>query len=113
MPNGRSGGFIIETSDLKRLIAAVPPPAVVGRVTTGGSLRDVTAAETLQQIDQCQLDGVVVEEQDKTFYVIHLSDQPNIIWVTVSPQSSIFGELQQRHSRWATEHPGWKGWMGF
>jgi hypothetical protein len=113
MPNGRSGGFVIETTDLKQLVTAVSDTAVVGQLTTGLRPRAASAAEIAQCIEDCPLDRMAVEEQDHTFYIIHFSNDPDIIWVSVNSESPIFAELRLRHARWMTEHPGWNGWMGF
>jgi hypothetical protein len=117
MPNGRSGGFPINTADLKRLVSEVSDTAVVGMLTsTGGSstprLRPAVGAEVLRLVEECPHERVAVEEQDHSSYVIHLSNEP-MVWVLVQPDSPIFGGLKQRHGQWATEHPNWGGWIGF
>jgi hypothetical protein len=113
MPNGRSGGFVIETADLKQLVTAVSDSAVVGQLTTGLQPRAASAAEIARCIEECPHDRVAVEEQDNTFYIIHFSNDPDIIWVSVNSKSPIFVELRLRHARWKAEHPGWNGWIGF
>jgi hypothetical protein len=35
MPNGRSGGFVIETADLTQLVIVASDSATVGQLTTG------------------------------------------------------------------------------
>ena len=50
MPNGRSGGFVIETADLKQLVTAVSDTAVVGKLTTGLQLRAASAADKVRLI---------------------------------------------------------------
>jgi hypothetical protein len=64
-------------------------------------------------VDECPNARIAVEEQDHKAYIIHLSNEPEIIWLVVGPEASIFLELRQRHERWATEHPDWDGWTGF
>ena len=113
MPNGRSGGFIIETADLKELVTAVSDTAVVGKLTTGLRLRTASAAEISRCIEECPLDRIAIEEQDNTFYIIHIRNEPDIIWVSVNSESPIFAQLRQRHTRWMAEHPGWNEWIGF
>lgn len=113
MPNGRSGGFLIETADLKQLIAAVSDAIAVGGLTAGARPRPANAAEISRCLEKCRHDHIAIEEQDKTFYVIHISNEPNIIWVSVTSESPIFAELRERHGRWMAEHPGWNGWIGF
>ena len=58
-------------------------------------------------------DRIGVEEQDNGFYIIHVSNEPTMIWVLISSQSPIFSELRSRHVQWVAEHPGWNGWLGF
>jgi hypothetical protein len=113
MPNGRSGGFVIETADLKQLVTAVSDTAVVGKLSTGLQLRAASAAELSRCIEESPHDRIAVEEQDKTFYIIHIRNEPDIIWVSVNSESPIFVKLRQRHARWMAEHPGWNGWIGF
>ena len=114
MPNGRSGGFVIKTADLKEMVKAVSDAAVVGQmVVLRLPFRAANAAEVTRFVEECQHDRVAVEEQDHKGYVIHLSNEPKIIWLLVSSESPIFLEIRQRHGQWMTEHPGWKGWEAF
>ena len=113
MPNGRSGGFVIETADLKQLLTAVSETAVVGQLSTGRQLRAASTAELSRCIEECPLERVAVEEQHDIFYIIHISNSPINIWVSVTSESPIFVQLRQRHARWMAEHPGWNGWIGF
>ena len=114
MPNGRSGGFVIKTADLKEMVKAVSDAAVVGQmVVLRLPFRAANAAEVTRFVEECQHDRVAVEEQDHKGYVIHLSNEPKIIWLLVSSESLIFLEIRQRHAQWMNEHPGWKGWEAF
>jgi hypothetical protein len=114
MPNGRSGGFVVERADLKQLIKALPDATVVGKIRAYSSaLRPADALEIARLVDECPNDRIPVEEQDHKFYIIHLSDKGERIWVMVGPETPLFLELRQRHARWATEHPEWKGWIAF
>jgi hypothetical protein len=113
MPNGRSGGFVIETADLKQLVTTVSDTAVVGQLTTGLRPRAASAAEISRCIEECPRDRIAVEEEDKTSYIIHITNEPDIIWLSVNSESPIFVQLRQRHARWMAEHPGWNGWIGF
>ena len=113
MPNGRSGGFVITTADLKELVKAIPDETVVGQMTVGSSpIRAATAAEAIRFVEECPNDGVAVEEQDHKFYILHLSNDP-IVWLSIDPRSPIFLEIQRRHAQWRIEHPGWIGWIAF
>jgi hypothetical protein len=75
--------------------------------------RPVDALETARFVDECPNDRIAVEEQDHKAYVIHLSNEPEIIWLLVGSEEPIFLELCQRHKRWTTEHPDWNGWIAF
>ena len=112
MPNGRSGGFVIATADLKELVSAVPDTAIVGRLTTGSRPRTASAAEISRCIEEYPLDRITVEEQDNAFYIIHIRNEP-VVWVVVHSESPMFAQLRQRHTQWMVEHPGWNGWIGF
>jgi len=113
MPNGRSGGFIIEKTELKNLVGAFPSATVVATKVEFTRLRPLDALEAGRLIDECRNDRIAVEEQDHTGYIVHLSNEPEIIWFGVVPDSPIFLELRQRHQRWVTEHPNWDGWIAF
>ena len=114
MPNGRSGGFVIETADLKQLLEAVTGDAVVGRLITGlKPFQSARVAEMMQAIEKCPHSRLAVEEQDHALYVIHISNQPDIVWVVISSESPLFMELRRRHAEWIAERPGWNGWMTF
>jgi hypothetical protein len=110
MPNGWSGGFMIKTADLKELVKAASDSTVIGKMVVHPfPIRTANAAEITGLVDECPHDRVAVEEQDHKFYVIHLSDEPKILWLVIGPESPIFLEIRQRHVQSATEHPGRKG----
>jgi hypothetical protein len=114
MPNGRSGGFMIKTADFKKLVKTVPDTVVIGLMLLGRfPIRAADAAEVDRFVEECPHDCVAVEEQDHKGYVIHLSNEPKLIWLLVASDSPIFLEIRRRHAQWMTDHPGWKGWMGF
>jgi hypothetical protein len=114
VPNGRSGGFVIETSDLRQLVAAVAADTEVGLLATHLLRpRAASATEIAPYIQECPHDRVAVEEQDNKFYIIHLSNDPDIVWVVVHSASPIHAELRLRHAKWMSEHPGWPGWIAF
>ena len=114
MPNGRSGGFMIETADLKELVKAVSDADVVGQmVLLRPPNRAANAAEVTRFVEECPHDRVAVEEQEHKFYIIHLSNEPKLIWLVVGSESPIYLEIQQRHAQWVAEHPDWKGWIAF
>ena len=115
MPNGRSGGFIIEKTDLKNLVGAFPGATVVATLFERFPTppRPVSPIEAARLVDECRNDRIAVEEQDHTSYIVRLSNEPEIIWLVVVPETPIFLELRQRHQRWVTEHPNWNGWIAF
>jgi hypothetical protein len=116
MPNGRSGGFPIETGTLKDVVGAASDAAPVGLIfdaSSGPRFRPVGRSEVLRLIEDCPSARVAVEEQDHSSYIIHLRDEPSLGWVSVSPESPIFSELRQFHDQWKIEHPDWNGWIGF
>jgi hypothetical protein len=107
MPNRHSGGFTIETSDLHRLIEAASDTASMGTLVDGSQtpkLRPVGAAELLRLLEASHRERLGVEQQDRTFYIIHIRDGSTPIWVSVKPDSPIFGALTQRHAQWAATH---------
>jgi hypothetical protein len=114
MPNGRSGGFLIERADLKHLVKALPDSTVAAKLIDDSlHVRPADAVEIARLVDECPNDHIDVEEQDHKYYIIHLRNEPNCIWIVVASETPLFPELLQRHSRWATEHPEWKDWIAF
>jgi hypothetical protein len=113
MPNGRSGGFVLERADLKQLVQAVSQDAVVGKIAIRFELQPASAAEIARCIDECSEDRVAVEEQDHAFYIVHIGKQPVGTWLSVTSESAIFAELRRHHTQWMSEHPGWDGWIAF
>jgi hypothetical protein len=114
MPNGRSGGFIIEKADLKSLLKTFPNDTVVARIIRGPTRpQPADALETARLVDECPNDQIAVEEQHHQAYVIHLSNEPKMIWLSVGSEAPIFFGLRKRHERWTNEHPDWNGWIAF
>ena len=118
MPNGRSGGFVIETADLRRLLEALTGNEVVGHLLTGSKphrprRQAARVDEITRVIENCPHSRIAVEEQDYTFYIVHVSNEPELVWVLISSESALFTELRRRHAEWVAEHPGWDGWIGF
>ena len=54
---------------------------------------------------------LAVEEQDRAFYVIHFSSEPNDLGFSLFVVADI-SELRSGHVQWVAEHPGWNGWLG-
>jgi len=82
MPNGRSGGFPIETVDLKQLIAEIAGDAAIGILIRRASQPGpTTASEVGLLVDQFSHPRLAVEEQYGDSYIIHISNEPDFIWV--------------------------------
>ena len=114
MPNGRSGGFLIEKVDLAALLETVPLSTTVGfavipghraRGTDDGRAQ-LSAADAIAMVDEFKWPSVWIEEQDHRLYVVHL-DRPvetggepeGDKWVVVEPESSVFVALRERHEQ--------------
>jgi len=116
MPNGRSGGFPMQVSDLKRVLSAAADLAPIASLVDGSrsqELRPVAAHEILRLVEASVADSFPVEEQDHSFYVIHLSDRPSLVWVLVKSGSPMYSELARLHGQWKKDHPDWDGWIGY
>jgi hypothetical protein len=102
------GGFIIETADLKQLIAALTGNAVVGQLFTGATARESHVSEILPMLDKWKRRRLAVEQQDHERYLIQAGTgiQGTITWIGISPDSPLFVELRRRHAQWNVEHPG-------
>jgi hypothetical protein len=113
MPNGRSGGFLLETATLKQLIKDSSQVESVAIVVDGGPpLRPATASDLAPLIDGVKAERVGVEQQDGTSYVIHLSNEP-ILWIFVKSDSPLLVPLRQHHALWQAANPSWHGWIAF
>lgn len=115
MPNGRSGGFIIEKTSLVQLVKALPEPigAAILFVNDGPKVRPIDALEMVKLLESCRNDRLAVEEQDRSSYIIHISNQPEIIWILVMPESEIYAAIRERHKQWTTANQGWNEWIAF
>jgi hypothetical protein len=79
MPNGRSGGFVIEKTALKELIKALPVGTVIATVTADPSrLRPADAQEVARLVEECPNDRIAVEEQATRFtlFISAISRKP-------------------------------------
>ena len=100
MPNGHTGGFEIDTAELKRLITGTPQEDVAASLFTGPSpVASVTATELGRLLEQRQQDRVYIEQHDYTHYIVHLSDDP-VTWIMVRPESVLRPSLLARHTQW-------------
>jgi hypothetical protein len=113
MPNGRSGGFLLDVADLKRVIMASPSGEVIAFVSDDQRrFTALTEFELTPLVDQCLYTPVAVEEQDGSVYVIHLGDELTR-WVVVGSESPLQAPLRQLHSQWSAQHPERKEWIAF
>lgn len=118
MPNGRSGGFLIDKADLVQLLAQADRDAIVASllVEADGAhpgFQKVTAAAALPYVQACRFDRLAVEEQDHLSYIVHVSNTHPVVWISVSHDSPLFRGLSLKHDEWARTHPNWNGWIGF
>jgi len=102
MPNGHSGGFRMTKTSLEQLLGAFENPLLV----IGYSVHrvPVTAADALRFIQEFAAADVWIEQQDHSWYVMHL-DWPGGLsndpvadrWVTVTKSSPLFQALRNMH----------------
>jgi hypothetical protein len=113
MPNGRSGGFLMQTADLKRLFDGLPDSANAGQIIAGYARpREASLSEIAKLVGECAQEKVPVEEQDGTAYIVHLSNEP-ILWLFVFKESRLLDGLKRSHAEFLAEHPRWNGWIAF
>ncbi|HTV57532.1 MAG TPA: hypothetical protein VMJ93_01535 [Verrucomicrobiae bacterium] len=114
MPNGRSGGFLIEKADLKTTIQGLPAETLTN-VGMGLPLRVERKGvpDILRLIEESAHERISVEEQDHSSYIVHLSNEPEIVWLFVPPGTPVFELLREKHNQWHAGHPNWDGWVGF
>ncbi len=113
MPNGRSGGFILQTSDLKKMLKTISGATLVGYLIIQNSInREASASDASAFVDECTQVRLAVEEQHHDSYIIHLSREIFRV-LMVGSKSPLFPELRQRHAHWVAEHPDWNDWIAF
>jgi len=113
MPNGRSGGFLMNAADWKELATVVPEETVVGDILDGDSIRAISVADVIRLVEASPSGRVAVEEQHHDSYIVHIRNEPEILWIGVGPASPLLPELRRLHARFMAEHPGWNGWIAF
>lgn len=113
MPNGRTGGFMMNAAEWKVLAEVVPEQTTIGKIFDGGAVRAVTLADVIRFIEASSRERLAVEEQDHNSYIVHINNEPEILWIVVGLESPIFPEIQRLHARWMAEHPGWNAWRAF
>ena len=109
MPNGRSGGFAVWSSELERLLATISPATVVGRPFEAEARRRVVSAEAALRLlkeltahkEPHEGRTVGVEEQDHAYYIAHLGGTET--WVVVENDSPLFEQFREWHKRWCED----------
>jgi hypothetical protein len=115
MPNGRSGGFSISRYRLRELLEDLPRDASIGMTVaalshgreSSTSPAAVSAEAVAELVDRFQQEHVWIEEQDQSFYIVHLDPfayhgwgEPNPnLWIMVRSHSPLFEPLRQLHHR--------------
>ena len=113
MPNGRSGGFILEAAELTRLLETFGPHTRVGQLVTEGAPFNEVAVEKLKTLlTSSPATRFAVEEQDHCQYIIHFSNAP-ILWLAVDKGTTLYELLANADAQFQAEHPEWTGWIGF
>jgi hypothetical protein len=78
MPNGRSGGFVIPLTQFREVLEGLPGDSQAGTEFFSRSVfgwrrkRVVTVAEFARRLERYAQEKVGVEEQDHTWYIVHL-----------------------------------------
>lgn len=106
MPNGHTGGFVISRDELKQVLLTVSDTAIVGQRVVAGRgarLQPVSAAEAIRLVEELAYQAVNVEEQDGTFYIVHIGETYDTL-MQVTSTSPIFLGLRQRHTIHAATH---------
>ena len=77
MPNGRSGGFLIKTADLKELVKGVSNTAVVGQmVVLPLPIRAANASEVTRFVEECPHDRMALRANiSETGLVLLINEQ--------------------------------------
>lgn len=96
MPNGRSGGFLIERNRLHELLRALPQGTVIGKTEAGTVTAGQAATVVARQSDQ----QIRIEEHDHAWYLIHLSE-----WISVDAATELHSRLRECHAQWLEAPP--------
>jgi hypothetical protein len=108
MPNGLSAYFVVKRTELTQLIEVLDDDTIVSDATflEGHESRNVkmTASElkeVIRDFDPTKShapthgDDVVVTEQDRAYYILHL--QP---WVSIGKESALFEGMERLKAEW-------------
>jgi hypothetical protein len=104
-----SGSLGITKSELMALLTNHPDTAVVGVSAaslaaarrTGTAPEGATVSDLLRQLADFVGETVWIEEQDHSYYVMHLAEEkafgPPDKWIIVKSDSPVFQKLRDRH----------------
>lgn len=109
MPNGRSASFNVSRHDFEQLLNTIPTGTLVGRLLSrpkgDRSFRAVDVLEVRQLFAEYPQDRIFVEEQDQSYYVIHLTKREEVAaWIVVRNDSPLFAGVRRCHSMWNSRH---------
>ena len=114
VPNGRSGGFLIDRADLLIVLESLPSTCEIGLQLDFGSRgasgevlsTQVNAGAAITMLAALRWDRVWIEEQDHRRYIIHFDRSPITTdsvddgkWIDVGPESPLFDGLRKAHDR--------------
>ena len=94
MPNGRTGGFYVIPTDLKRVLDALSSEAQIGNTPE----RSISAAEAIDLVAKYRGKDIPIEQQGYSWYYMHLGPV-----VSVSDSSPLYEALRREHARWLAE----------
>jgi hypothetical protein len=118
MPNGHSGGYVLSKAEFRALLDAFPSDEAIaqalrddpdrpGNVQRSREL-NVTAREVLALLDRHGRDDLSIEEQDGSWYIVHIDIPKREVfedfrlhssWLMVTQHSSLFTPLRALHRR--------------
>jgi hypothetical protein len=112
VPNGHTGGFLIPKSELTLLLTSLADTTVVGLAVgafarakrAGTTPEGATVCDLLRHIGEFPGENVLIEEQDNSYYVIHLDREVQDVrdpvadkWIVVDSKSPLFTSFRERH----------------
>jgi hypothetical protein len=109
--NGHSGGFEIPQSELRLLLTSLSDTTAAG-LAVGAAIRakragatpeSATVRDVLQLVDEFPGENVYIEEQERSYFVIHLDqelrdgrDPIADKWIIVDSKSPLFSPFRER-----------------
>jgi hypothetical protein len=107
MPNGRSGSLFLNKTEFASWLSVRKSDEVIGRCPAlPGPDRQVVSVEmVVELLGTYPADRIVVEEQDRASYIVHLyhpftlSPPDPERWILIKPESPLFQELRRQHKQ--------------